>query len=288
LSHKNSRHRGRWPRIAAFLALTAFVVPIAYGASPTKKEPPKRDNEFASLGIVKIGRSEPAHDFVLNDVQGNSVRLSALRGRVVFVNFWATWCPPCRQEMPSMDRLYRELKDSGLAMVAIDVKESKKEVSDFMRELRLSFPALLDTDGNVSRRYGTVGLPNTYIVDRTGKLIGHKPGGKNWATSEMIASFQRLLGDRGAPGPLIDGEVGPLNSPVLPSLLYVKSSGVSVYGQQDSSSEAVARPSRGEKLYPLGKASMEGESWYMVKTEQGLIGWIRRDDVEEHSDAKRP
>jgi len=288
LLRKNSQYRRRWPLTAALLAMTAFVVPIVYGASPAKRESPKPDNEFASLGIVKLGRSEPAQDFVLNDTQGNAVRLSALRGRLVFVNFWATWCPPCRQEMPSMDRLYRTFKDSGFAMLAIDVKESKKEVADFMKKFGLSFPALLDTDGSVSRRYRIVGLPATYLIDRTGQLIGHKPGGKNWATPEVIVFFQRLLGHKGAPELLMDVDVGTLNSPVLPSLLHVKLSDVPVYGQQDRSSQAVARVSRGDKLFPLGKATAEGESWYMVKTEQGLIGWVRRDDVEEHSDAKHP
>lgn len=275
-------------RILIPFALALLVSAGVYAASRKEKALPQRDNAFGNLGIIKLNRTEPAHDFVLNDTQGNTVRLSAFKGRVVFLNFWATWCPPCREEMPSMERLYRKLKDSGLVMMAIDAKESKKEVADFMKEFRLSFPALLDTDGSVSRRYGSVGLPNTYVIDRTGRLIGHKPGARNWATPDTIAFFQRLLGDKAAPGLVIEAEVGPLDSPALPSMLYVKSGDASIHGQQDRSSETIARPSRGERLSPLGKAAAGGESWYMVKTQQGVIGWIRLSDVEEASGPKNP
>jgi hypothetical protein len=187
-----------------------------------------------------------------------------------------------------MERLYRELKDSGLVMLAIDVKESKNEVADFMKEFRLSFPALLDTDGGVSRRYGSIGLPNTYVIDRAGRLIGHKPGARNWATPDAIAFFKRLLGDKASPGVLIEAGVLPIDSPALPSVLHVKSSDASIHAQQDKSSEALARPSRGERLDPLAKASAGGESWYMVKTQQGVIGWVRLSDVEELSNSKTP
>ncbi len=244
------------------------------------------DNEFAKLRIRKIEPAEAAHDFTLNEIHGSSVSLGAFRGKIVFLNFWATWCPPCRTEMPSMERLYRQLKGSGLVMLAADLKENKKQVTDFMREFALTFPALLDTDGRVSRRYGIVGLPATYIIDRKGRLIGHKPGSRDWATANTVELFRKLLAVGNAPEFPAESAVTALDTPPLPPLLYVKANGIALHAQQDRSSGTVARPSRGEKLYPLGKASGGGETWYMVKTQQGLIGWIRAGDVGEQVDTR--
>ena len=268
------------------LALTCFAIalalsPAVHAASYGGKATPQDNDEFAKLRIRKVAPPEATRDFVLDEVHGNKVSLSALRGKVVVVNFWATWCPPCRTEMPSMERLYRELKGSGLALLAVDVKENKKQVADFIRDFGLSFPALLDTDGRVSRSYGTVGLPNTYLIDRKGRLIGHKPGSRDWGTPNTVEFFRKLLTVADAPEFAAESARTSLETPPLPPLLYVKGSDVVLHAQQDRSSSTVAKPARGEKMYPLGKATGGGEIWYMVKTQEGAVGWIRLSDLEE-------
>ena len=180
-----------------------------------------------------------------------------------------------------MERLYRELKGSGLTLLAVAVKENKKQVADFMRDFGLSFPALLDTDGRVSRSYGTVGLPNTYLIDRKGRLIGHKPGSRDWGTANTVEFFRKLLTVADAPEFAAESAGTSLETRPLPPLLYVKGSDVVLHAQQDRSSSTVAKPARGEKVYPLGKATAGGETWYMVKTQEGAVGWIRLSDLEE-------
>ena len=267
--------------ILVCFGIALAVAPELHAASYRDKAMPQGNDEFAKLRIRKIAPAETARDFVLDEIHGNRVSLSSFRGKVVVVNFWATWCPPCRTEMPSMEGLYRQLKGSGLVILAVDLKESKKQVADFMRNLALTFPALLDTDGRVSRSYGTIGLPNTYLIDRKGRLIGRKPGSRDWATAGTVAFFRKLLALGGAPEFSAESTLATLDTPPLPPLLYVKGSEVVLYAQQDRSSGTVAKLTRGEKAYLLGKATGGGEIWYMVKTQQGAVGWIRLTDVEE-------
>jgi len=158
-----------------------------------KASPDKNEEQFRSLLIEKFGEKVRAPDFALEDLQGNQVALRDHRGKVVFLNFWATWCPPCRTEMPSMERLYRKLKGEGLVMLAVDMQENQKQVAKFMKGLDLSFPALLDGDGSVSYQYNIIGLPSTYIIDPQGYLVGKAVGPRDWSNGESVNFFQSLL-----------------------------------------------------------------------------------------------
>ena len=113
----------------------------------------------------------PAPDFTLQTLDGKSIQLSTLRGRWVFLNFWATWCGPCRQEMPTFQRLlnggFGPLKDK-VTVLAVDMLESVDKVSAFMKELDLSIPVALDADGAVNRLYGVIQLPVTFVIDPAG------------------------------------------------------------------------------------------------------------------------
>jgi len=135
-----------------------------------------------------------AADFTLPDLQGNSVRLSDLRGKVVFLNLWATWCPPCRMEMPGMERLYRQLAGRDFAMLAVAEDNGGTEaVAPFVRQQGLSFPVLLDPDATLSPRYGATGYPETFIIDRSGRVVNHTIGPADWGSKEMLAYFEQLL-----------------------------------------------------------------------------------------------
>ena len=134
-------------------------------------------------------------DFELQDLSGSSRRLSDFNGKVVFLNFWATWCGPCRFEMPSMERLYRSLKPKGLEIVAVNLQEDRKSVQRFVDEYGLSFPVLLDTAGRIGAAYGARSIPTTYVVDRDGFVIAGTIGTREWDTEDYIRFFEKLLAE---------------------------------------------------------------------------------------------
>jgi peroxiredoxin len=145
-----------------------------------------------------------APDFELPDLRGRVHRLSDLRGKVVFLNLWATWCPPCRMEMPAMETLYHRLKHLDFAMLAVSEDEGGAAVvAPFVSELGLSFPVLLDPAGRLSTRYGVTGYPETFIIDRHGQVVNHIIGPAEWESPGMIDYFHALLEQDGEkPGPI--------------------------------------------------------------------------------------
>jgi thiol-disulfide isomerase/thioredoxin len=148
---------------------------------------------FVKAGLPLLREKRPARDFTLKALNGDEVALSGLRGQVVFLNFWATWCPPCRAEMPSMETLYRRFKDQGLAFAAVALMERAAVVEDFIEENGFTFPALPDTMGAAGARYGIQAVPTTLVLDRDGQVIVYAAGARKWDTPEMIAAFERLL-----------------------------------------------------------------------------------------------
>lgn len=239
-----------------------------------------RGDLLKTIGVEKMPAGSSAPVFTLRDPNGQNVSLSNYRGSLVFLNFWATWCGPCRDEMPSMERLHRALGNRGLAVLAVNVRENSVEVTSFMRKYGLSFPALLDSEGHVASLYRVWGLPMTYIIDDGGQIIGKKAGPKDWAARNVTDVFQTLIGESGSSA----GVAGPLvlvPEEALPTRLRVKTQGSAVHAQQDGRSEVLDKLRGGEDLSTLGKATGAGEFWYMIKTKGGTIGWIRGTDVEE-------
>jgi peroxiredoxin len=139
-------------------------------------------------------RSVVAPDFALPDTDGNLRRLSSLRGRVVLLNFWATWCPPCRAEMPSLEALYQSYRHQGLEVVAVasDVR-GVELVQPFMAQHHLTFLPLLDTSSHVTRLYGVTTLPTSYVLDREGRLVTVEIGSRDWSTAEARSLITSLL-----------------------------------------------------------------------------------------------
>jgi peroxiredoxin len=139
----------------------------------------------------------PAPDFALQDLNGRRYRLADLRGKIVFLNLWATWCPPCRMEMPSMERLHRRLQGTDFIMLAVSEDEDgSAAVRPFVDETGLTFPVLLDRDGSLPGRYGVTGYPETFIIDRAGRVIQHTIGPEDWGTEEVYRYFLKLLDHR--------------------------------------------------------------------------------------------
>lgn len=135
-----------------------------------------------------------AVDFTLPDLSGQPLRLADLRGKVVFLNLWATWCPPCRAEMPSMQALYERLRGRDFAMIAVAEDTNADDVAAFVKELGLTFPILLDTENRLPARFGVTGYPETFVIDRDGRVIKHVIGPEEWTDPEVVKYFEGLLG----------------------------------------------------------------------------------------------
>ena len=172
-----------------------WVGAASFAGAQSAAIPPEITAAFAKAGLPTLRKPVPLLDFSLPLLDGNGARttLSALKGKVVFLIFWATWCPPCRDEMPSMEALYRRFKDAGLEMLAVDLQEQPKRVGAFTRQFNLTFPVALDATGGVSARYGIRGIPATFIIDRNGVVILSAVGGVDWSRPAMIAAFEALL-----------------------------------------------------------------------------------------------
>ena len=124
----------------------------------------------AGTAVSAIATSGPAPDFTLRSMGGPNLRLAEQRGRVVMVNFWATWCGPCRQEMPQLDRLYQKYRASGFVLFGVNVDDDALKAADVAAKLGVSFPVLLDTDKAVSKLYDLSTMPSTVLIDRDGQV----------------------------------------------------------------------------------------------------------------------
>ena len=158
----------------------------------------------AAAGLAALRHRAPtmAPDFVLPDLAGQAVRLSALRGKVVVLNLWATWCPPCREEMPSMERLYQRMRGRDFQLLAVSQDEDgAKMVEPFVSEMKLSFPVLIDPDHLVGDRYGVWGYPETFVIDREGRIVERVIGPRDWASPQTLTALEALL----APSERADG-----------------------------------------------------------------------------------
>jgi peroxiredoxin len=174
----------------------ALVLAIATAAalwgSPRGREP----RAARGLDVSPSGGDRLAPDFELPDLRGRRLRLQDLRGHVVLLNFWATWCGPCQEEMPAMERLARDFADRGLLVVAVNHEEAQAVVADFVRDHGLTFPVLLDPDGGVAERYRVVGLPTSYVIDHKGVLVGSALGFRDWNSRAARGYVTDLLPPR--------------------------------------------------------------------------------------------
>lgn len=119
--------------------------------------------------LVKVGEEAP--DFTLTNLEGEQVNLSDFRGQGVFINFWASWCNPCKAEMPDIEKQYQLMKDLGIVVLAVNIEESHLAVSTFVKRNNLSFPVLLDVDKSVTNRYGVGPIPTSFFIDKDGIVV---------------------------------------------------------------------------------------------------------------------
>jgi peroxiredoxin len=153
-----------------------------------------KDSSFNLSGKPRLGKGAPAPDFSLPDLDGKMVNLADYRGKVVLLNIWATWCPPCVEEMPSMEKLYQTLNGEGFEILAVSIDVSGGEaVIPFMKKHGLSFPALTDTKGSIKSLYQTTGVPESFIIGKDGIIAEKVIGPRDWATPDAMRYFRNLV-----------------------------------------------------------------------------------------------
>jgi len=180
------------------LFVTLFVVGLLFFFEHFLEEP-------ISVGDVKISEKFDqekslagylAPQFTLRNLKGNLVSLNSFKGQVVVLNFWATWCVPCRIEMPAFENLYRRYRSQGVTVLGVSLdKGSDGKVKKFVEEYQLSFPILMDSDGKAEKLYPSVSIPFTFVIDKAGRIVARVDGAKNWESKETFDAIEYLLQD---------------------------------------------------------------------------------------------
>jgi peroxiredoxin len=152
------------------------------------------EDSFAKMGVVLPKNEKIAPNFILETVTGEKISLKDFKGKAVLLNFWATWCQPCKKELPSMQRIYEELNSEGVEVVAISIDRNKKEqVEKYIQNYNLTFPVLLDPSQKVRKDYFILGLPTSYLIGSDGKLKGFISGAREWDSNDSKEMFSTLM-----------------------------------------------------------------------------------------------
>ncbi len=176
-------------RLYRWINLSILVTLLSIAMEPISAADP-----FTELGVdvPKVRLDAPV--FTLDKLSEGDASLSDYKGKVILLNFWATWCAPCREEMPAMQRLWQRYREQGFVIVAVAAdRGDRKPVISFVDKLALSYPVLLDPEGDVRNRYEVVGLPMSYLIGRDGKISGRVIGIREWDSPEADAVVTMLL-----------------------------------------------------------------------------------------------
>ena len=174
--------------LLGLLIIVALTLLILRVQRPSPENPQPKANQFKS----QEGYMAPR--FILRNLKGNMEGLDDHLGKVIVVNFWATWCVPCVKEMPSFENLYRRYRSQGLTLLAVSLdKGDSTKVQEFADKHKLSFPILLDTKGVAEKLYPSFSIPFTYVIDKQGRVVARVDGAKNWESSETFEAVEHLL-----------------------------------------------------------------------------------------------
>jgi thiol-disulfide isomerase/thioredoxin len=186
--HLRSHHNASRRFFSALSLLTLLCMAPAAAQLPL----PELSHE-----LTRLSTPIQAPDFQLEDMDGEKYSLESYRGKVVILNFWATWCPPCRREIPSMEALHQAFRDEAFAILAINEWETEDHVFAFMGQLPVepSFPILLDTDSEVATNFDVKGLPTTLLLDPQGRIVYRAVGGRDFDHPEVKKTIRALLPD---------------------------------------------------------------------------------------------
>lgn len=184
----------RFRAIAYLLVAVAVVAPAAVGQESSGSSDMEHAlSQLSAIGLQTVKEPFDAEDFELPVLSSDVTRaLSSYEGDLLLLNFWASWCPPCIEEMPSMQTLYDEIGGRGFEILAVNVQEDPSTVQSFIAENGYSFPVLLDRRGQAARTYAVRGLPTSYIVGTDGRILARKVGFHEWDGSDTIETFEAL------------------------------------------------------------------------------------------------
>ena len=198
-------------KIGAVLILLTVMASMAWlgasflsGESLAGETRTELDRLFNEANVLRMATTDEPIQFQLKDLNGSEVTLSDYKGKIVFLNFWTTWCPTCRIEMPSMEKLHQKFKHQNFAMVTINLQESASQIKEFFKEYKLTFTALLDSDGEVGIRYKIYSIPTTFILDKEGRIIARAVGPREWDSKESFALFGHLVDQYVATSPSVE------------------------------------------------------------------------------------
>jgi peroxiredoxin len=176
------------------LARVGVLLALAFSATSAAGQAEKADL-LRALDLAKYSAREWPPSFSARTSDHRRISLAELRGRVVLVNFWATWCQTCREEMQAFDQLHREFAREGLTVLGINTREPEPRILEFGRALDLRFPLALDPQGEVSALYGVVGLPTTFLIARDGRAVARAIGVRPWASVPSRTLIRMLLSE---------------------------------------------------------------------------------------------
>jgi thiol-disulfide isomerase/thioredoxin len=180
--------------VALALSVSAMLANVPAAAQPTLA------SLLGALDLAAPATHAAPPPFAARTLDGAPVSLDGLRGRVLLIAFWTTWCPPCRQEMAHFEHLHREFGPAGLSVLAVNAYEDADAVTAFGRELQLSLPLLLDPEGDLLRTYAVIGLPTTLLVARDGRTVGRAVGARDWGGNTARSLVRTLLAEPLPPG----------------------------------------------------------------------------------------
>jgi len=174
-------------RPGLFVGLLVLAWAVSAQAGPP-------DANMEAFGVQQPRVIKSAPNFTLTDLDGARKSLSDMRGKVVLLTFWATWCAPCRHEMSQIEALWEQYRNHGFTVLAVNVDRGNiSGIRDFIRQRNLSFPSVLDPDGTVRNTYGVRALPTTYLIGRDGKIIGRIIGERDWSGDSSAQLIRTLL-----------------------------------------------------------------------------------------------
>jgi DsbE subfamily thiol:disulfide oxidoreductase len=181
--------KGRKFWLPSVLCLTMLAASASYLLSAEKTP----INYKLVPNLQQMTDHSPAPQFTLPNLEGGKVGLKDFRGKLLLLNFWASWCVPCREEMPAMQRLYHMYKDVGFVILGVNLKDEKKSAISFVKELKITFPIAFDPNGEVGLMYGAWGLPATYLIDAKGIALARAWGPADWYSPGARELVKKIL-----------------------------------------------------------------------------------------------
>ena len=178
---------------ASVLCLGMLQISASDLLSAEKQLSSKRVNYKLVSNLQEIKDPSPAPGFTLPDLERGKVSLKDFRGKLLMLNFWASWCVPCREEMPAMELLYQKYRDHGFVILGVNLKDNKKSAVAFVKELKITFPIAFDPNGEVGLLYGAWGLPATYLIDANGIALARAWGPANWFSPGARELIEKIL-----------------------------------------------------------------------------------------------